>query len=74
MGAVLSKTNDTIFTTSEAAEYMRLSVDTVRKYVQRDLIKVAGNAGGYHLISRAECDRYLSERKAVGRPSQLERE
>ena len=74
MSAVLSKTNDTIFTTTEAAKYMRLSVDTVRKYVQRGLIAAIGNAGTYHLIAKTECDRYLSERNPVGRPAQVDAE
>ena len=55
-------------TTTQAAEYLGLALDTVRQYVHRGLIR-GTKAGPIYLITKAECDRYRRERKSVGNPN-----
>lgn len=66
-----AKVNDTIFTTTEAAKYLGLSLDTVRKYVQRRLITPATTIGRSYLITKTECDRYKRDRRPQGKPKRM---
>lgn len=66
MATRLSKT-DTLFTTSEAAEYMGFEEDTVRQYVYRGLMR-GKKMGPIWLLTKSECDRYLREKRSVGNP------
>jgi len=54
-------------TTAEAAKYMGLALDTVRQYVHRGVIS-ATKFGHLHVITKAECDRYLREKRGPGNP------
>lgn len=55
-------------TTEQAAKYMGLSIDTVRKYIQRGLLETS-RFGHVHVITKRECDRYLRERLPRGNPN-----
>lgn len=59
-------------TTTQAAEYLGLTRNTVAVYVQRGLIK-ASRVGPINLITKAECDRYLRERRPRGNPNLLKK-
>jgi excisionase family DNA binding protein len=56
---------ETIFTTTEAADYLGFAEDTVRKYIQRGLI-FAEKMGPIHVVRKSECDRYLREKRDIG--------
>lgn len=51
-----------------AAAYLGLSRHTIRKYVQRGLIRASGSIGRAYVFERSELDRYLRDRKPVGPP------
>jgi excisionase family DNA binding protein len=51
-----------------AAIYLGLSRHTVRKYVQRGLLRASGSVGRAYIFERGELDRYLRDRKPVGPP------
>jgi excisionase family DNA binding protein len=51
-----------------AAAYLGLSRHTIRKYVQRGLIRASGSVGRAYVFDRSELDRYLRDRKPVGPP------
>ena len=55
-------------TTTQAAEYLRLSPNTVAIYVSRGLI-AAKRIGPINWITKAECDRYKRERRPRGNPN-----
>jgi excisionase family DNA binding protein len=57
-----------VLTVAEAAKRMELSEHTVRAYIERGLIK-ARKLGQMWLITAAECDRYLRERRPRGNPN-----
>jgi len=59
-----------MYTTTEAAAYLKLSEHTVRKYVERGLI-VAKKIGHLNLVTKSECDRYKRERKPRGNPNMV---
>ncbi len=63
------KTNAKILSVPEAAIELGLSVHTVRKYVQRKLIKPLATVGGVHLITLDECQRYNREKAHPGNPT-----
>lgn len=58
---------ETLFTTTEAAEYMGFEEDTVRQYVYRGLMK-GKKMGPIWTLTKSECDRYLREKRSVGNP------
>jgi len=58
----------TIFDSHAAAEYLGLSVDTIRKYVQRGILTPQQTIGVAYVFSRSELDRYLRDRRPVGSP------
>jgi len=60
-------TPETLFTTTEAAEYMGFQEDTVRQYLHRGMMK-AKKAGPIYLVTKSECDHYLREKNRVGNP------
>lgn len=60
--------SETIFSTTEAAEYLGFAEDTVRKYIQRGLIS-AEKIGPIRIVRKSECDRYLREKQGPGRRS-----
>lgn len=62
-------TKSPIMDLAEAARHMKLSVHTVRKYIQRDLIKPAATIGGVHILTVEECERYNRERRKPGNPT-----
>lgn len=65
----LPRKNDNFpMTTTQAAEYLGLAANTVAVYVTRGLIK-ARKVGPINLITKAECDRYLRERRPRGNPN-----
>lgn len=56
---------ETIFSTREAAEYLELAEDTVRKYIKRGLI-FADKCGPIYVVRKTECDRYDREKRQIG--------
>ena len=62
------KVVDTVYTTSEASDYLGLSRHTVRKYIERGLIK-AKKMGSINLVTKKECDRYKNNRRRRGNPN-----
>lgn len=58
---------DTLFTTTEAADYMGYEETTVRQYVHRGLMQ-ATKHGPIWLLTKSECDRYLREKNPRGNP------
>jgi len=54
-------------TTTQAAEYLGLSPNTVLIYIGRGLIK-ARKLGPINVVTKAECDRYKKNRRPRGNP------
>ena len=63
------KTTQEIFTTEDAAEYLDLKPDTVRKYVQRGLLTYWKTIGQAYLFTQAELDRFNDNRRGPGNPA-----
>lgn len=58
-----------LYTSAEAADYIGLGIDSVRRYVQRGLITPCElRVGTANLFSKAELDRFLREKRRPGRP------
>lgn len=66
--AVKVKENETVMTTAQAADYLGLAEDTVRKYIDRGLIK-ATKLGPINIVTKSECDRYRREKRPRGNPN-----
>jgi excisionase family DNA binding protein len=66
MTVAIRPNTDTFFTTSEAAEYLGLAEDTIRRYIYRGLI-FAKKHGRDYQITKSECDRYSKEKRSPGR-------
>ena len=64
--AIQSKT-EKFLTPREAAELLGFAEDTVRRYINRKLIK-AHKFGNTWAVSESECKRYKAEKRAMGRP------
>jgi excisionase family DNA binding protein len=62
------KSKHSIIDAHAAAAYLGLSRNTIRKYVQRGLIRASGSVGRAYVFDRSELDRYLRDRKPVGPP------
>jgi transcriptional regulator GlxA family with amidase domain len=58
-----------MFTCEQAAEKLRMNVDTVRRYVHRGLIK-AGVLSGIYLIAEKDLLDFRDNRREPGRPPQ----
>ena len=63
------ETHAKLMTTPEAADYLGLAEDTVRKYIQRGLIRPFDTVGRAYLISEAELNRYKIEKSPRGNPT-----
>lgn len=63
-----TKVTGMVYTTREAAKYLKLAEDTVRRYIYRGLIS-ADKHGPVYLVTQEECDRYKREKRDPGRPS-----
>lgn len=68
-----SKTSDPVklrgyYTCEQAADWLEMKADTVRRYVHRGLIQ-AGILGGIYLISEQELRRFSRERRGPGNPN-----
>lgn len=61
------KMSGTVFTTREAAEYLGLAEDTIRRYIYRGLVN-AEKHGPVYVVTKQECDRYQREKRPQGRP------
>lgn len=66
MPVAIRPTEDTFFTTREAAKYLGFAEDTIRRYIYRKLI-FAKKHGRDYQITKAECDRYSREKRNRGR-------
>ena len=65
---VATKLNDEyLLSTEEAAVRLGLAVDTVRRYVYRDLLK-AKTIGRMLFFSPSELERFANERRGPGKP------
>jgi excisionase family DNA binding protein len=58
-----------LFKLTEAAEYLGLSAESVRKYVQRDRLKPNATIGNAYLFTKQECDRFKKTIRPVGNPN-----
>lgn len=58
-----------MFTCEQAAEELRMEVDTIRRYVHRGLIR-AGVLGGIYLIAESDLIEFRDNRRKPGRPPQ----
>lgn len=56
------------FTCDQAAKFLRMKTDTLRRYVHRGVIS-AGLLGDVYLITQAELDRFKAERRGRGNPN-----
>ena len=56
------------YTCEQAADWLEMKADTVRRYVHRGLIK-AGVIGGIYLIQERELRRFKRERRGPGNPN-----
>lgn len=61
-------TREKLYLTPEAAKFLKVAEDTVRKYIQRGLIKPLTTAGHAYLIEESELRRYNRERRGRGNP------
>lgn len=61
-------TKEEIFTSAEAAVYLGLQTDTVRKLVQRELLKFRSQIGKSYIFEKSELDRYNREKMPPGNP------
>lgn len=61
-------TREELFTSAEAALYLGLQPDTVRKLVQRGLLTFNSQIGNSYLFIRSELDRYKKDRSPPGNP------
>lgn len=61
--------NEPMLTTDEAARFLKLSPHTVRKYVQRGLLRPKQTIGTAYLFLRSECMRYKREKRPRGNPA-----
>jgi excisionase family DNA binding protein len=53
----------------DAAQYLGLSQDTVRRYASRKVLRVSRKLGNMLVFSQAELDRYQRERRGPGNPT-----
>jgi len=61
--------NTAIYDSRSAAEYLGVKTDTVRKYVERGLLRPWDGWGGQaHLFLETELKRFQIERRGRGRP------
>ncbi len=58
-----------MLTTVDAAKFLNLSEHTVRKYVQRGLLKPFRRIGSACLFLESECRRYKKEKRPRGNPA-----
>lgn len=63
-----NENRDLPMTTTQAADYLNLSPNTVLIYIGRGLIK-ATKLGPINVITRAECERYKKNRRPRGNPN-----
>lgn len=58
----------TVFTTREAARYLGLAEDTIRRYIYRGLIQ-ARKQGRDYAVTKRDCDLYKKNRRPRGNPN-----
>lgn len=66
---MLLQAKEPMLTTDEAAQYLNLSPHTIRKYVQRGLLKPKQTIGTAYLFLKSECLRYKREKRPRGNPA-----
>lgn len=64
--AIQSK-NEKFLTPREAASMLGFAEDTVRRYINRKLIRAVKH-GNTWAVAESECRRYKAEKRAMGRP------
>lgn len=57
-----------LFTCEQAATYLKMKADTIRRYVHRGVIH-AGTLGDVYLITAEELKRFKAERRGRGNPN-----
>lgn len=62
------KVQEPLFTARDAAEYLGLSLKTVRLYVTRNVLTPCQKIGSTWLLAQSELDRFKQERRTPGRP------
>jgi excisionase family DNA binding protein len=68
MIAMVTNVNGKIYKTADAAKYLGLAADTIRKYVQNKQLTPLMTVGQNYVFSKEELDRYRKEKRPVGRP------
>ena len=58
-----------ILTLPEAASFIGLSVESVRKYVQKGRLKPVATIGRAYLFTQAACEKFKPTIKPVGNPN-----
>lgn len=56
-----------MYTCAQAADFLRMEIDTIRRYVHRGLIR-AGVLGGIYLIAENDLIDFRDNRRKPGRP------
>jgi excisionase family DNA binding protein len=65
----IQRKNEDFLTTREAAAELGFAEDTVRRYINKGMIK-AQMFGNSWAVSRTEIERYREEKRPRGRPSE----
>lgn len=63
------RSNETLMSSTEAAEFLRLSHASVRQYVRRKLLIPIAKMGSSWVFTKRECQRFRSEKQPRGNPS-----
>jgi|GEM_PF-5031940 len=58
-----------IYNLAEAAKYLQLSIDSVRKYVQRGRLKPSATVGRAYLFTQDTCDKFRPTIRPPGNPN-----
>lgn len=61
--------NQPMFTTPDAAKFLKLSEHTVRKYVQRGLLTPSRSIGNAYIFLESELRRYKKNKRPRGNPT-----
>lgn len=66
---MILQAKEPMYTTTEAADFLKLSEHTVRKYVQRGLLTPARSIGNAYIFLESELRRYRKNKRPRGNPT-----
>ena len=68
--AVAIQSDEKLYTTPEAAQYLGMPLDSVRRHIQRGNIRpMKKRVGQNYLITESELDRFNENRRPRGNPA-----